>query len=191
MTSKISSVFVFCLLSFVSGLNSPKKTHDLAQRNYKLVPYFAKSYVKKYQLNQADKEEMIQYGYEGFMKACEKFDARKGFQLSTYSRFWIRKYMDDFIKDKMKKDKLYSDVWLKTYQEKETRPILGDYSLELWEKKLLYLKFFKKRSYKSIAKELKVSRETLRPVYYDIFKKIRSQELYDFGLDSPFVEDEK
>ena len=95
-------IILICLLSNINnifGLNSPHKTRLLAQNNYKLVPYFSKSYCKKYNLKKDEKEELIQYGYEGFMKACQRFDDSKGFKISTYSRFWIQKYMDDYIKE--------------------------------------------------------------------------------------------
>ena len=90
-------VYAICLLSFTNALNSPQKTRALALKHYKLVPYFAKNYVKKYCLKKHEKEEMIQYGYQGFMRACQKFDETKGIKISTYSSFWIRKHMDDYI----------------------------------------------------------------------------------------------
>ena len=60
------------------------------------------------QLKTIEKEELIQYGYQGFMRACQKYDEKKGAKISTYSSFWIRKYMDDYIKDKMKNDRIIS-----------------------------------------------------------------------------------
>ena len=169
----------FCLFTVASCLNSPQKTRNLARENYKLVPYFAKSYTKKYNLKKYQKEEMIQYGYEGFMKACERYDETRGFKLSTYSHFWIKKYMDDYIKDKMKNDLYISltDDKMKCISSKETKSILDgkEYDLYDWERELLTRKYLNRETFKSIAKSLHTSRNTLRPKYKQIFEKLRSQ----------------
>ena len=47
--------FIIFLLPFTESLNSPQKTKKLARENYKLVPYFANSYVKKYYFNKLKK----------------------------------------------------------------------------------------------------------------------------------------
>lgn len=122
---------------------------------------------------------MIQYGYEGFMKACERYDETRGFKLSTYSRFWIQKYMDDYIKDKMKNDLYISltDDKMKCISHVETKSILDgtEYDLYDWERELLKRKYLNRETFKSIAKSLHISRNTLRPKYKKIFEKIRSQ----------------
>lgn len=168
-------------LSFVSGLNSPQKIRTLARENYRLVPYFAKPYVKKYNLKIDQKEELIQYGYEGFMKSCEKYDDTLGFSLSTYSRFWICKYMDDYIKDKMRND-LYipmDEAYMFSFTTVQTpNSILDVYKLHKWEKDLLRRKYHKKDTFLSIAKDLNISRDTLRARYRQIYNKIREQSLY-------------
>jgi RNA polymerase sigma factor (sigma-70 family) len=168
-------------LSFVSGLNSPQKIRTIARENYRLVPYFAKPYVKKYNLKRDQKEELIQYGYEGFMKACEKYDETRGFRLSTYSRFWICKYMDDYIKDKRKHDwyipideeRMFSFTTVQT-----PNSILNVYKLHKWEKELLRRKYHNKDTFLSISKDLNISRDTLRARYRQIYNKIRAQSLY-------------
>ena len=75
---KLKYLFIIYLVSLSEGLNSPQRTRYLANNHYKLVPYFAKPYVKKYFLKKDEKEELIQYGYQGFMKACQKYDERSG-----------------------------------------------------------------------------------------------------------------
>ena len=42
--------FIIFLLPFTESLNSPQKTKKLARENYKLVPYFANSYVRNYSI---------------------------------------------------------------------------------------------------------------------------------------------
>ena len=49
-------------------------------------------------LQKGDKEELLQYGYEGFMKACEKYDDTRGTKISTYSYYWINAYFNRFSK---------------------------------------------------------------------------------------------
>ena len=170
--------FIIFLLPFTESLNSPQKTKKLARENYKLVPYFANSYVKKYYLKKDEKKEIIQYGYQGFMRACQKYDGTKGAKLSTYSSFWIRKYMDDYIKDKQKNENIISldDGLINIVKQKEEESFLEKYNLEFWEKQLLKRKFFENETFKSIALDLKISRDTLRNKYDRIYEKIRLQE---------------
>ena len=54
--------------------------------------------------------------------------------------------------------------------------ILEQYNLENWEKELLIRKYFNNKTFKSIALDLNVSRDTLRKIYNTIFEKIRLQE---------------
>lgn len=171
-------LYAICLLSFTHALNSPQKTQSLASKHYKLVPYFAKRYVKKYCLKKDEKEEMIQCGYQGFMRACQKYDETKGAKISTYSSFWIRKYMDDYIKDKMKKNKMIclDDGLLNRLQEPIYESILEEYDLEKWEKELLNRKYMNCETFKSIAVDLNISRDTLRKKYINLFEKIRLQD---------------
>ena len=170
---------IIYLVSLSEGLNSPQRTRYLAHNNYKLVPHFAKPYVKKYFLKKDEKEELIQYGYQGFMRACQKYDETKGAKISTYSSFWIRKYMDDYIKDKMKNDQIIclDDNVINIVTPKQESSILETYKLYPWEKQLLKRKFLKNETFKSIALDLKISRDTLRNRYKKIYEKIRIQGL--------------
>ena len=173
------SILFLTFFHFGLCLNTPQKTRQLAAQHYKLVPYFANHYVNKYQLKTEQKRELVQYGYEGYMKACQRFDENKGFKISTYSRFWICKYMDDYIKDKMKIDMIYSlDNTEKTYcdtSEQVVIPLLEQYNLTDWEKYLLTRKFLKRETYKEIARDLNMNRNTLRTRYTRIFDNIRKQ----------------
>merc|ERR1711985_146936 len=81
-------------------------TRNLARENYRLVPFFAKPYLVKHKLNFDQRNELIQEGSIGFMYACRKYDKNYGTKLSTYSKFWIKKYMDDYIKELYKNQHL-------------------------------------------------------------------------------------
>jgi hypothetical protein len=163
-------------LSLVSGLKSPQKIRTLSRENYPLVPYFSKHYVKKYNLKRHHKEELIQYGYEGFMKYCEKYDEIRGFRLSTYSRFWVCKYIDNYNKDKMIND-LYIPMdeehlfFFTTVQTPNS--IVNVYKLHKWEKELLRRKYHNKENVLSIVNDLIVTRDTLRAKYMRIIFNIK------------------
>ena len=168
---------IFCV-DYCHALNSPHYTRQLARENYKLVPYFAQSYVRKNQLRKNEKEELIQEGYCGFMKACSKYNASLGFKLSTYSGWWVRKYMDDYIKTLYKSKEMISyDEQLYQFMasEEEFKSVLEGYSLHEWEKNLLYQKYRYGKTFQQIAKERGTSRDTLRQVYLRIYAKIKHQ----------------
>ncbi len=43
------------------------------------------------------REDLVQEGIVGIMNAIEKFDLSKGFRLSTYSKWWIRALIQEYI----------------------------------------------------------------------------------------------
>lgn len=48
------------------------------------------AFAKKLTANREDFEDLYQVGVEGLMKACDKFDYRKGYRFSTYATWWVR-----------------------------------------------------------------------------------------------------
>ena len=66
-------------------------THALVEHHLGLVVHLAKRYAGSYQGHHVlDLDDLVQEGVLGLMHAAEKFDARKGFQFSTYAAYWIR-----------------------------------------------------------------------------------------------------
>mgnify|MGYP001276606382 CR=1 FL=1 len=55
------------------------------------------SLVKKFSSYGLPQDDLLQEGKMGLMYAIEKFDISKGFRLSTYSRWWIRAMIQDYI----------------------------------------------------------------------------------------------
>ena len=53
------------------------------------------SMAKKYSHYEGRLDDLIQAGYEGLIKAVDRFDPDKGFKFSTYATFWIRAALQD------------------------------------------------------------------------------------------------
>ena len=70
-----------------------KALHELTQSHIRLVIAFAVKY-KNYGLNLSD---LIQEGNIGLMKAAERFELDKEVRFSTYSGWWIRASIQDFV----------------------------------------------------------------------------------------------
>lgn len=65
----------------------------LIQSHLRLVVKIARKF-KNYGLSQAD---LISEGNMGLIQALKKFEPRKGFRFSTYSMWWIRAFIQDYI----------------------------------------------------------------------------------------------
>tara|TARA_B100000524_G_scaffold346165_1_gene245927 strand:- start:4428 stop:4958 length:531 start_codon:yes stop_codon:yes gene_type:complete len=153
------------LISFVvsvSAYNSPSDIKRLAVSNFKLVPYFGKYYIKKHNLNLYHRQELIQEGNIGLMNACRKYDETRGLKFSTYSKYWITRYMNVYIK-KYYRDKDVLDIEKLDYKlkDKVTPPIYID-NLTEDEKHLLHQRFYQRKTYKELCKIYNISRETVR-----------------------------
>jgi len=67
--------------------------HSLVSSHIRLVARLAANF-RRYGLSQ---EDLISEGCVGLVQAINRFDARKGFRLSTYAKWWIRAAMQEYI----------------------------------------------------------------------------------------------
>ena len=154
-----SVIMIFILPSY--ALNSPQRINELARNHYKLVPYFANSWARKHKLNYEQKRELIQEGYVGFMKACEKYNATNGAKISTYSYYWIRKYMDDYVKLQYNNKYRYSEIKLDVIPTYDISSSI-DYSiLNTYEKDLIKNRYLKRMKMNELATLYNKDRNTI------------------------------
>ena len=164
-------VFTF-LLQICYGYNPPHQINSLARENYKLVPYFGNKYMRKYKLNYDEREEMMQEGYVGLMYACRKYDETRGLKFSTYGRFWILKYMKDYVNKKYKCNEMIDidNIQIPSY----------DYVSKFWfdiftdkEKDIVFKRYFQNMKIIDIADQYCVSRNTLTNWMNVAIKKLK------------------
>lgn len=165
---------IFLLINMCVGYNSPSKIVKLAKSNFKLVPYFAKPYIRKHYLNKYQKEELIQEGYIGLMMACRKYDEKHNLKFSTYSSYWIRSYMTLYIKKHYKNKNVTSienSPQLELLEKTPTEIYIDNLNDD--EKKLLDERYFQRKTYKQLGEIYNVSRETLAKRCKKIITKLQ------------------
>ena len=143
----------------------------LIQENYKLVPYYAKPYFKKYKLTYDERNDLLQEGYLGFIRACEKYDINKNTTISTYSYYWINAYFNKYIKNMLL---LKKNIPLQLdYYKTEPKKIIIDLTT-LTEPEIILIKkrYYHKEKLKYIANTYNISVNTLRLKYKKILNKL-------------------
>jgi len=68
----------------------------LAEGSFHLVIHLAKE--SKKQNARLDMRDLIQAGYLGLMKAVDKYDYKRGIRFSTFSYWWIKKAIYEWVK---------------------------------------------------------------------------------------------
>lgn len=69
-----------------------EERNQLVLENMGLVAQMADKYPSQY------KDDLIQEGVLGLIKAADRFDASKNFKFATYASYWIRAYQSRFAK---------------------------------------------------------------------------------------------
>lgn len=155
-------VIVFALLSQICyAYNPPHQINSLARENYKLVPYFGNRYMKKYKLNYDEKKEMMQEGYVGLMYACRKYDETRGLKFSTYGRFWILRYMKEYINKKYKYNEIIIDIDNLQIPSYDHKTDLNFDLLTEKEKDIIFKRYFQNMKIIEIVNYYGVSRNTI------------------------------
>jgi RNA polymerase primary sigma factor len=82
-----------------------KKVKDeIVESNTRLVRSWAKKIKNSYSTFNLELEDLCQTGVIGLMKAADKYQWRKGFKFSTYSRWWIKQAITRTIGNQGRKD---------------------------------------------------------------------------------------
>ena len=171
-------IIVFAFLSQICyGYNPPHQINSLARENYKLVPYFGNRYMKKYKLNYDEREEMMQEGYVGLMYACRKYDETRGLKFSTYGKFWILRYMKEYVNKKYKCNEMIDidNIQIPSY----------DYVSKFWfdiltdkEKDIVFKRYFQNMKIMEIAYDYNVCRDTVSNWLKISIKKLKKTNSY-------------
>ena len=96
LTNKATEEYKQKLISELKSNNENiriKAEEELFILNYKLVLYVMKPYIGK----GADFDELFDAGSIGFINGLRKFDVSKGYELSTYICYYIKKGIYDFL----------------------------------------------------------------------------------------------
>lgn len=158
------------LFDIVKSYNNPKVIKKYAEKNYKLVPYFAKSYTKS--LTSYQREELIQEGYIGLLYASRNYNETLGFKFSTYSSYWIKRYFVNYLKKIKNYDHLPLNIDVIKYYDYKKEIDLE--VLNEVEKDLIKKRYYDKKQVKEIAEEYSYSRNTisnkLKASIYKLYK---------------------
>ena len=159
-----------CILNMVKSYNHPKVIKKYAEKNYKLVPYFAKSYTKT--LTYYQREELIQEGYIGLLYASRSYNESLGFKFSTYSSYWIKRYFVNYLEKIKKHD--YHPLKLDVIKYYDYKKEIDLEVLDEVEKDLIKKRYYEKKKIKEIAEEYNYSRNTisnkLKASIYKLYK---------------------
>ena len=171
--NKIINILILFLIVKTECYNNPKVIKKYAKENYKLVPYFAKSYLKTKKLNNYEREELIQEGYIGLMYACRKYDETRGLKFSTYSSYWIKRYFMNYLMKKQKENNISLPLKLEVIAYKDYNRAIDLDVLNNNEKEIIKKRFFEKKKVIELAKEYGVSRNTMTNKIKKIIVKLK------------------
>tara|TARA_Y100000992_G_C21232695_1_gene476300 strand:- start:405 stop:935 length:531 start_codon:yes stop_codon:yes gene_type:complete len=171
--NKVINTLILFLIVKTQCYNNPKVIKKYAKENYKLVPYFAKSYFKTKKLNKYEREELIQEGYIGLMYACRKYDETRGLKFSTYSSYWIKRYFMNYLIKKQKENNISLPLKLEVLPYRDYNREIDLDVLNNNEKEIIKKRFFEKKKVIELAKEYGVSRNTMTNKIKNIIVKLK------------------
>ena len=165
-------IVIALLFQTCYAYNPPHQINRLARENYKLVSYFGNRYMKKYKLNYDERKEMMQEGYVGLMYACRKYDETRGLKFSTYGKFWILRYMKEYVNKKYKYNEMINIDNLQIASYDDISELCFDLLSEK-EKDIIFKRYFQNMKIIDIADQYCVSRNTLTNWLNVAIKKLK------------------
>uniref|UniRef100_A0A6C0KZF7 RNA polymerase sigma-70 region 2 domain-containing protein n=1 Tax=viral metagenome TaxID=1070528 RepID=A0A6C0KZF7_9ZZZZ len=194
------SILKFNTLICVYSLSLSKKQKALmVKQNTPLVQYFAnrnnKQHYKNYNCPKIERDELVQEGMYGLLRAIDKYDPNFGTKFSTYASYWIQAYMIKYKNEKnhihipyLKRKTINRNTYLSEnlyyiedkIEQSENKELINSFNdlfvgLELsdYDKLLLNKRFVNNLSYKNIGKELGYSRYKVEKDFKNLYSKIR------------------
>jgi DNA-directed RNA polymerase specialized sigma subunit len=159
--------------------NSGVYINNLTSKNIGIVHYFVKPYIQKNpRLTYDQKKDLYQEGYLGMCYAARKFNESKGYKFTTYSSFWIRRYLQLELNRINKYNQLIPLIdnlaKIKLYDKLDLR-FLSDYEFDILTS--FYVKG--ERQY-SIANRYNIKIHRLQKDIKFAILKIRKEYLYNY-----------
>lgn len=169
-----------------------KIRNELLLRNQPLITFIINKYYPSNRISREIKEELQQEGVLGLISAIDGFDYRKGFKFSSYSSWWIRQSINNYLINVNPIIKVPNHIKClqnklqKSFEDKETSNIL---ELNHENIKNSDIKISKKmlESIKSAIKSKQVT-SLQKPIYNDgelttLEHVIESNDNIDFKID--------
>jgi RNA polymerase sigma factor (sigma-70 family) len=154
-----------------------------------------KSIAGKFKYSNVPFDDLVQEGLLGVIEAQKRYNPEKGTLFSTYTTYWIRKRIMEYIK-KEKKNSLDSfslnEDWNEELEEKSYNLPEDNYKsnienpdifdgLDEIETKILRFSFEECKPLNVISKELNISRERVRQYKQRALRKLRvNKKLTDY-----------
>jgi RNA polymerase sigma factor (sigma-70 family) len=165
--------FIKALCVLLAMNNSPQQIRKLSSDNLKLVYYFAKPYVKRHKMTYDEKQELYNEGAIGLGNAAKKYDHNKGVKFSTYSSYWIKSYLQKYMKKYYKHSNItHLNENLMKYEDREELDLrfLNDYQMDI-----LISYYVKRETQISISKRYSVKTHRIQKDLKETIEKIREE----------------
>ncbi|KAG7020284.1 RNA polymerase sigma factor sigC, partial [Cucurbita argyrosperma subsp. argyrosperma] len=146
---------------------------------------------KKYQCSGLPMEDLVQAGAVGVLQGVERFDPKRGFTLSTYIHYWIRKLMSSVVARNSRGIQIPWSLTKAMNQIQKARKVLNNGSSRYSDDdiakatglplaKVLAMRYglvdFRPKSLEETGKLLQISKEWVRKIEKKAITKLKNEE---------------
>ena len=173
-------------------LNSSKAAEHEFYRRYRVKILWM---IKKYRLDNLEREDVVQEGMIGLYYAIQTFDDSRGFKFSTYASVCIKNRVKNTLsalwRSSSKRDESFDVEEAATVESPEEEALIKERSATIEravkslgeiEKYTLSL-YLEKKSYREIAKELAISSKKVDNILMKVKAKLARQVRSDLSFD--------